>query len=45
MKVGRNISIDKKIDQRFKDDPTMNASAICNQLLKTYFEEKENNKK
>jgi len=41
MKVGRNITIDKEIDQRFKEDPTMNASAICNQLLKTYFKEKE----
>jgi len=45
MKVGRNVSIDKKIDQKFKDDPTMNASAICNKLLIKYFEEKQEEKK
>ena len=45
MKVGRTITIDKVIDDRFKNDSTLNASALCNKLLITYFEEKQENKK
>ena len=39
MKVGRTITIDKKVNDFFVKDPTINASALCNKLLKKYFEE------
>jgi len=40
MKIQRTITIDTEIDDKLKQNPTINASALINLLLKKYFEEK-----
>jgi len=45
MKQGRTITIDEEINKVFVQDPTINVSALINELLKKHLKEKENNKK
>jgi len=45
MKVKRSITVDKKVNDFFVKDPSINASALCNKLLTTYFKEKTENQK
>ena len=42
MKVKRNITIDKKLDDKLKMSPEINASALCNKFLWEYVEKTEN---
>jgi len=39
MKVKRSITIDKEIDDYFKQNVSINVSALANLLLKGYIEE------
>lgn len=36
MKAQRSISLDKDLDKYFKDNPTWNASAIINNLVREW---------
>ena len=39
--VGRSITLDKDVDDFLRQDPTLNASALINLLLKEYMRKTE----